>query len=115
MVSSRARQCFSDILEQIAYVEQFVSDVERDEVEANTEKRMAIERALQIISEAASKLGQEAAQCAPEMDWHGVRGLGDYLRHGDDLIDMDILWSVIDGELQPLKRACTHALAKDSA
>lgn len=111
MVRSRQRQRFSDILEQIAYVEQFVEGVERDELEVDPEKRVAIERALKIISEAASKLGQEAAQYAPQMDWHGVRSLGNHLRHEDDLIEMDVLWSIIEDELMPLKRACTHALA----
>ena len=109
--SSQPRQHFTVILEHIAYVEQFVEGVERDELEVDPENRVAIERALQIISEAASKLGQDAALYAPEIDWHGVRGLGNHLRHGYDLIEMDLLWSVIDDELIALKRACTHALA----
>ncbi|MGX6647593.1 HepT-like ribonuclease domain-containing protein [Maricaulaceae bacterium MS644] len=73
--------------------------------------RDALERRLLIISEAAVKLGAGAESQAPEIDWRGVRGIGNVLRHGYDQIDIETLSLVVTRELPALKAACIRLLS----
>lgn len=52
--------------------------------EAFAENRMvydAVERCLERISEAAAKLGEQAALIVPTVPWRDIRALGNRLRH----------------------------------
>lgn len=73
--------------------------------------RDALERRLLIISEAAVKLGPDIETLAPEIDWRGVRGIGNVLRHGYDQVDADTLALVVTRELPALRAACIRLLA----
>ena len=59
--------------------------------------------ALLIISEAAVKLGDLAAELCPEIDWRDVRGLGNRLRHEYDSIDIARLWRIVERDLPVMK------------
>ena len=48
----------------------------------------AIERKLLVISEAAIRLGAQAEAQCPEVPWREVRGIGNWLRHQYDRIDL---------------------------
>ena len=52
----------------------------------------AVERKLQIISEAAIRLGEEAERLCPGPQWRNIRGLGNWLRHQYDRIDLERIW-----------------------
>jgi uncharacterized protein with HEPN domain len=41
----------------------------------------AVERKLQIVSEAAIRLGSEAENRIPGVAWRNIRGIGNWLRH----------------------------------
>jgi uncharacterized protein with HEPN domain len=64
--------------------------------------RRAAERALLIISEAAKALPTELTDRYPEIDWRGVRGLGDVLRHDYERVDADTLWEILAEKLPEL-------------
>jgi uncharacterized protein with HEPN domain len=76
--------------------------------------RSGIERQLLIISDAAvrlDKIEQEIApRLAPEIDWPGIRGIGNFIRHRYDDLDTQIILDVIENRLQQLKSACARAL-----
>jgi uncharacterized protein with HEPN domain len=76
--------------------------------------RSAIERQLLIISEAAIRLDKldpaAAPRLAPSVDWSGVRGIGNFIRHKYDDLDTSILVDVIGNRLTELRQACLHAL-----
>jgi len=73
-------------------------------------RRHAIERAFAIISEAAVKLGDEAAIHAPDIPWSDIRGIGNFIRHEYDGVDHTTLWEVWEQSLPDLKEACAEAL-----
>jgi uncharacterized protein with HEPN domain len=62
----------------------------------------AAERALLIISEAAKALPRDLVARYPEIDWRGVRGLGDVLRHDYSAVDADTLWEILTGRVAEL-------------
>jgi uncharacterized protein with HEPN domain len=64
--------------------------------------RRAAERALLIISEAAKSLPNSLTDRYPEIDWRGVRGLGDVLRHDYERVDPDTLWEILTEKLPEL-------------
>ena len=65
----------------------------------------AVERKLLIVSEAAIRLGDEAAAICPGIPWHKIRGVGNHLRHAYDRVDLDSLWHTVTDDLPVLKAA----------
>jgi uncharacterized protein with HEPN domain len=72
----------------------------------------AVERCLERISEAASKLGDEAFTLVPGQPWGQIRALGNRLRHEYDSIREDRLWDIVRGDLPSLCSACEQALIR---
>ena len=78
---------------------------------ANPMAVAAVERKLQIISEAAIRLGDEAERRIPDQPWRDIRGIGNHLRHAYERIDLDTLWAAVTDDLPPLKAAVIRELA----
>jgi hypothetical protein len=72
--------------------------------------RLAVERCLLIISEAARKLGPEAEARCPEIPWSRVRGLGNWLRHDYDRMNYQAIWETVTQDLAVLRTACHRQL-----
>lgn len=73
--------------------------------------KSAVERQMQIITEAAIRLGTDGEKLCPGPDWKGFRGMGNLLRHAYHRIDDQIVWNTVTDELPALKVAVTKALA----
>ena len=71
---------------------------------------LAVKYALLIISEAAAKLGDVAAELCPDISWRDIRGLGNRLRHDYSSIDVVRIWLLLERDLSPLRTACRTAL-----
>jgi uncharacterized protein with HEPN domain len=76
--------------------------VNHDAFVENYVLRRAAERALLIISEAAKALPQSLTDRYPEIDWRGVRGLGNVLRHDYERVDPGTLWEILSAKLPEL-------------
>lgn len=74
--------------------------------------RAAVERKLQIISEAAIRLGDDAAVLCPHLAWRDIRGIGNWLRHQYDRIDTETIWNTIQDDLPVLRAEVGEALKK---
>jgi uncharacterized protein with HEPN domain len=86
--SDRPEQRFADIVENIDLIAAFTAGMGYDQFAADLRTRLAVERCLAIISEAAAKLGAEAERRCPGLPWADIRGFGNHLRHGyDRLVD----------------------------
>ena len=72
----------------------------------------AVERALSRISEAASRLGQQAETMAPEQPWGEIRALGNRIRHEYDHLDTAILWEIVERDLPSLRATCARCFAQ---
>jgi uncharacterized protein with HEPN domain len=100
-----------DILDSISLIDQFLSDTDFDSYVTDIKTKSAVERQLQIITEAAYRLGDEADTICPGPDWKGYMGMGNLLRHAYHRIDDAIVWNTVKIELPALRKAITSALA----
>ena len=112
MPTSRPALRLVDIVENIDRITEFTRGLDRRGFENDLKTALAVERCLQIISEAAIKLGDAAEELAPGPPWADIRGMGNLLRHGYDRVDPETLWRTIRKDLKPLRKACARALAR---
>jgi uncharacterized protein with HEPN domain len=98
-----------DILEAIEHIERYALQgrgaFERDELIQNW-----IVRHLQIIGEAARATPQEIRAMAPDVPWSQVIGMRHILVHDYFRIDTEIVWNVVENDLQGLKRSLQRLL-----
>lgn len=106
-----ARTHFQDILESIEHIEMFLEEMDFVSYKADLKTKSAVERQVQIITEAAYRLGQEADTLCPGPDWKGLRGMGNILRHAYHRVDDQIIWDTVQTEFPPLKAALIKALS----
>ena len=66
-------------------------------------RRMATERYLEVVCEAARRLSDEVKQDAPDIDWRRINDFGKRLRHAYHATDVNIVWNVVQNHLPPLK------------
>jgi uncharacterized protein with HEPN domain len=107
-----ARLPLKDIQDAIGQINAFTDGMELDVFRTDAKTIAAVERKLLIISEAAIRLGEEAENLCPSLPWRDIRGIGNWLRHQYDAVDIDAMWQTIVDDLPPLQAAVIKALAK---
>ena len=70
----------------------------------------AVERALLIVSEAAKSLPRDLTARYPEVDWRGVCGLGDVLRHDYQSVDADVIWAIWTDKVPHLEKTVVRMI-----
>lgn len=65
----------------------------------------AVQRGLEIISEASRHLPDELLEAAPEIPWKQIRGIGNLLRHEYHKTSDALVWAVVVDNLPALRRA----------
>ena len=75
--------------------------------------RLAVERLLEVISEASRHIPIEAKSEQPGIDWRRLADLGNRLRHAYHATDAGLLWAMIENDLEPLRRF-VEQIAKES-
>jgi len=107
---SEASLSLTDILDAIVAIEQFTQDMDLDSFRQDPKTIAAVERKLQVISEAAVRLGERAEALCPGLPWRDIRGIGNWLRHQYDRVDIETIWNTVTKDLPPLKAAVHRAL-----
>ena len=110
MPSKRPGQRFRDIVENIDLILQFTAEMSFDQYLADAQTRLAVDRCLSIIAEAARKLGTEAETRCPEIPWIDIRALGNRLRHEYPSIRHRVIWKTVTEDLAALRVACQRQL-----
>lgn len=96
---------FIDIQESIDHIDSFLEEVDFEAYHADLKTKSAVERQLQIISEAAFRLNDDGERLCPEIDWKGLCGMGNVLRPGYHKVEDRIIWDAVKFDL-PLLKAC---------
>jgi uncharacterized protein with HEPN domain len=76
MPSRKPAQRLQDILDNIDAVRSFVGRGSLEDLVSDLKTRYAVERALEIISEASRRLPDDLRQRHPGIDWRALAGLG---------------------------------------
>jgi uncharacterized protein with HEPN domain len=104
-----------DISDAIELIEQFTAGMDFDAFRQDAKTVAAVERKLQVISEAATRLGSEAEARYPGLPWRDMRGMGNWLRHQYERIELPVIWETVTEDLPALKAAVVRALNPPSA
>jgi uncharacterized protein with HEPN domain len=63
---------------------------------------LALIRLVEIIGEAATRVGSEMKSSNPQVPWREIIGMRNRLTHGYDTVDLKVLWDTIAEDLPPL-------------
>ena len=63
---------------------------------------LALIRLVEIIGEAATRVGSEMKSSNPQVPWREIIGMRNRLTHGYDTVDLKVLWDTISEDLPPL-------------
>lgn len=85
------------------------------EFSADWRKQMLAERLMEVIGEAVKRLPEELCARYPETPWRKIASTRDYIAHGYDSVDYDVIWSVIDLEAARLRECVQRMFEKESA
>lgn len=111
MSSKRELQRLEEIVEYIDKAEAIVGARTLAEFDADEVSVLAVERVLQIITEAAIKIGEtRMTEIAPAIPFTKIRGMGNILRHEYDGINRETIYRPVKDGLPPLRAACMRAL-----
>jgi uncharacterized protein with HEPN domain len=71
---------------------------------------------LLIVSEASIRIQKADANYAPanapEIDWPGVRGIGNFIRHRYHDVHLQMIEEILRDDLDPLRAACQRLLSE---
>jgi uncharacterized protein with HEPN domain len=118
MPSERLVQCFNDIVVAADLIRKWSGQAGGVDAAIYQDLliRSAIERQLLVISEAAVRMHKieptAGPTLAPDVDWPGIRGIGNFIRHKYDDLDASILADVLLNRLENLRVAAECAVKR---
>jgi uncharacterized protein with HEPN domain len=112
MADKTPRLYLEHIKDAIAIIERRVAGKTPDDLMADDVLRDALERRIEIISEASRRLPEDMKARHPEVPWHNVAGIGNVLRHDYYSVNLDIIWRIATQDLRPLAAAVEALLAE---
>lgn len=94
-----------DILGQIANAKIIIERMGQPDRQDHILMNLALERALEIISEASRHIPDTIKVRYPIVPWHEIRAFGNFLRHDYQRIDSAVVWKTAAKDMEPLRQA----------
>lgn len=94
-----------DMLESIRGIEKALAGKTIRHYERSWLLRSAVERGIEIISEASRHLSNDLKARHKDVRWKDIAGIGNILRHDYQRVDAAIIWKAVKDDLPPLKAA----------
>ncbi|MGD0259172.1 MAG: HepT-like ribonuclease domain-containing protein [Verrucomicrobiota bacterium] len=85
----------------------------REEFLSDWRKQMLGERVVEVLGEAVKRLPEGLRDRHPHVPWRKVAGTRDYIAHGYESVDYDVIWGVLDQEIAKLKEAVAAILSAE--
>jgi uncharacterized protein with HEPN domain len=73
------------------------ADLERDHIFV-----LGVVKCLEIVGEAAARVGEETQSASPDVPWGQIVGMRNRLVHAYFDINLDQVWKTVEGDLVPL-------------
>jgi uncharacterized protein with HEPN domain len=93
----------SDILDNINAVAGMIEGVDLGAYRRDLKLRRAVERCVEIVSEASRHIPAQLKMDYPSHPWDEIAGIGNLLRHHYERIDDVIMWQIATRSLPQLK------------
>jgi uncharacterized protein with HEPN domain len=102
----------SDILENIDAVADMIEGVEFGSYRTDVMLRRAVERCVEIISEASRHIPDSLKIDHASQPWHEISSIGNLLRHHYERIDDLIMWKIATKSLPQLRPSIIEMIGK---
>ncbi len=99
------------ILEAITEIEKYLTGVSYDDFLANSEKRFATIKQIEIIGEACNGLTDDFKEFHPEIAWKPIKGFRNISIHEYFAVNFHIVWEIAQNDLPVLKQQFTEILS----
>jgi uncharacterized protein with HEPN domain len=93
----------SDILENIDAVTEMIEGIELGSYRRDLKLRRAVERCVEIISEASRHIPARLKADYPDHPWDEISAIGNLLRHHYERVDDLIMWKIATQSLPELR------------
>ena len=98
------QKLYEDVLRAIRELQEFCRDKVFNDFKQDRALQLVIERELEIIGEALSRIRRDFPEKADGIDdLDKIIGLRNVLAHGYDTIDHEILWDIVENKITALK------------
>ena len=94
-----------DMLESILGIEKAIKGKSYRDYQRSWVLRSAVERGIEVISEASRHLARELKSQHKDVRWKDIAGIGNILRHEYHRISDTVIWNVVQHHLPPLRAA----------
>jgi len=84
-----------------------------EEFRGDWRKQMLGERLVEVLGEAVKRLPADLRNRHPHLPWKMIAGTRDYIAHGYDSVDYEVIWGVLDVEAAKLKTSVLVILAEE--
>ena len=105
MAGKTSRLYLEHIREAVDLIGQYLGGRQRADFDREPMLRQAIERNIEIISEASRRIPAAMRARHPEVPWREIAAIGNILRHEYPAVDRDIIWRVATEHIWPLAAA----------
>jgi uncharacterized protein with HEPN domain len=102
----------TDICESIEKIKSYISGLTYQEFIDDNKTVDAVVRNFEIIGEAANRLPEEIKDRFPQINWYRIRGFRNRIVHDYMGIDYEIVWTVIENDLEKLDSDIKEILEK---
>jgi uncharacterized protein with HEPN domain len=113
MSRSDADLTLRQIIEVCDKALQFRNSMTWEEFRGDWRKQMLGERLVEVLGAAVKRLPEELRSRHSQLPWKKIAGTRDYIAHGYDSVDYDVIWGVLNVEAGKLKEPVQAILAKE--
>ena len=99
-----------DMWESVRRVRRYVEGMTENEFKKDDRTTDAVVRNFEIIGEAANRLPDDFKLQYPDIDWIQIVGLRHRIVHDYFGVDLDIIWYIVQHDLQVFEEALQHIL-----
>jgi uncharacterized protein with HEPN domain len=100
------------ILDNVRLAQDFVGGMTPEAFAQDRRTFSAVTRCLEIISEAARRLGPSQKEASPELEWRQIEDSGNVFRHAYQHVAESRVWMTVQERLPALLAAATIALGE---
>lgn len=107
----RSALAIHDMLDAIAVARTAVAGLSYKQFAEAPVNRLAVERSIEIVSEASRRVAADLKDAEPTIPWPRVAAIGNVLRHNYREVAPRAIWNLVENDLDPLEAALRRMLA----
>jgi uncharacterized protein with HEPN domain len=111
-MAADSRVYLHDIRNAIAGAREALGDADFATYRQRRPLKRAVEREVEIISEASRRVPAGLKELEPNIPWRDIAGIGTVLRHDYQIVSDPVVWNVVQEQPPALEAAVERLLAR---